>query len=133
MTIPRWWRRGRRENLFPLPPLLPGDRRQAARRPLNLPMRLRMGAGIFSGHARDISAGGIGVLLMPGVEDPVLHHTLAEHERGAVELFLGDIRLVVRVRIAHVRLNPDAVQLGAAIDTLEEAHRLIARLEACGA
>jgi len=109
------------------------DRRRAMRRPLDLPLRLRLGSEFFPGFADNLSAGGIGLRLVPqSLNDHTLGAALASHERGAIELLLGDIRFVTRVRITRIQPSLDDVTVGAAIDNDEEAERLIRRLEACG-
>lgn len=111
----------------------PAERRHALRRPLDLPLRLRLGADLFAGRASDLSAGGIGMRFVPQPDAAlILDDALGSHARGALEVLLGDIRFVARVRIAHVQPAPDSVYVGLAIDDGGEAARLIRRLEACG-
>lgn len=131
--IPIFWLPWRQPNLCPLPALMHTDRRRAARRPLDLPLRLRLGTELVYGHARDLGPGGIGMWFVPQPDTAhVVDHALAGHERGALELLMGDIRLVVRVRIAHIKSPRDGIHIGLAIDDSGEAERLMRRLEAYG-
>jgi PilZ domain-containing protein len=123
----------RQPNLCPLPPLVPRDRRQTRRHALDFPLRLRLGAALFPGHASNLSVGGGGLRLLPGPDArSALGQALASHERGALELLLGDLRFVARVRIAHVMSSRDGLHVGVAFDNSQEAERLIRWLKAHG-
>jgi hypothetical protein len=116
----------------PLPPPNHTDHRQAARYPLDYPLRLRLGADLFIGRANNVSPGGIGLwCVQQRTTVPNLEGALTSHERGALELLHGDLRFVARVRIAHVKSSNDGIHVGLAIADSGEAERLIDWLEAC--
>lgn len=130
--MPSFRRPGHQDRQRPHAPAEPTERRQAGRRPLDLPLRLRLGNDLFPGQSSDLSAGGIGMRLGPQSDAHILDGALSSHERGALELLLGDIRFVARVRIARVQPVCNGIHVGLAIADSMEAERLIRRLEACG-
>jgi hypothetical protein len=113
------------------PMLLPflavhAERREAARSPLDLPIRLRLGGDLFPGTTRDLSAVGLGLQVgHPPYLAGALDRTLAEHERGAVELFLADMHRTARVRMVRIQPARDGLRVGATFAYCEEAEALI--------
>jgi PilZ domain len=106
------------------------ERRRTTRFPCMLPLRLRLGADLFPGCAGDLSRGGMGLWFVP---KPGAPHSLAlaltSHERGALEVVLGEQRCVVRVRIVRSQPTPEGLNVGVAFTRGEEARRLIGWLE----
>lgn len=123
----------RRPNLMPLPPLVPRDRRQAARAPAAFPLLLRLGGEAFPGVATDLGLRGLG-LWFPSVTDSTasLRRALAEHERGALEVSDGRVRSLARVRIAHTRAGSAGTQVGLAFAAPGDGERLIHFLDEHG-
>jgi PilZ domain len=105
------------------------ERRLAPRLPLRLPVRLRLGPEVYDGHSSDVAAGGMAVQV---IEQPPAHQAaerkLYSDDRGALELFLGDSQIAVRVRIARVQRNHGQAYVGLIIDDPREAERLVKSL-----
>jgi hypothetical protein len=123
----------RQPKLYPLPPFVPNDRRQATRYPLLFPLRLRLGDDVFPGHASDLSVSGVGLRFAPQSDVAyALYHALVSHERGAIEVAFAHKSFVARVRITRSEAPEDDIQVGVAFDNPEEAARLIDWLEDYG-
>jgi hypothetical protein len=103
------------------------EQRRAPRLPLRVPVRLRIGLEIFDGHSHDICSGGAGVQVVE--PQPAWHTTpppkLNSDDRGALELFLNDSKIAVRVRITRVQRSRGQAHVGLAIDDPREADRLV--------
>lgn len=113
---------------------MPTDRRRSQRRLLVFPLRLRLGNGLFPGHARDLSVDGIGLWFIPQTTTiSALREALTGHQRGAIEVPFPHRSFVARVCIVHTEPRHGSVRVGLAFNTPGEATRLLQWLEDYGA
>jgi PilZ domain len=101
------------------------ERRALPRIPVCMPVRLRIGRALYEGHAHDVSAGGVSIQVVeqsPTRAAP--EPSLARNDRGALELFIDESHLAIRVRIARVQRRRGQTYLGLALDDPDEAVRL---------
>jgi PilZ domain len=101
------------------------ERRCTTRMPLRFAVRLRVGTELYEGHSSDVDAHGACIQV---VEQSLTQHTTAPRlhsdDRGALELFIGESDIVVRIRIARIQRRRGHVYLGLAMDDPGEAVRL---------
>ena len=103
--------------------------RAAPRQVLALPIRLRVGDTPWLGVTRDMSIVGLGLLLRATPQSgPAAAAQIMAHEAGAVEVLLGDGRLIARVRITRARPWPTGIDVGLRYGTSDEGARLRRRL-----
>jgi hypothetical protein len=105
------------------------EQRATPRQVLTLPVRLRVGDMPWSGVTRDVSAGGLGLLIPAMPEDaPAAAAQILTHTAGAVELLLGEGRLTSRVRIMRAQPWTTGLDVGLCYGTPEEGARLQRKL-----
>ena len=109
------------------------EQRAAARRVFDMPARLRVGDQPWAGITRDISTTGIGMFVhaAPGEAHQVADR-IAAHGVGAVELLVGDARLITRVEVLRACPQVDGVDVGLRFTNPAESARFVQRLAALG-
>lgn len=109
------------------------EQRAAVRRLFDVPARLRLGDQPWSGLTRDVSTTGIGMLVRTASgAAPEVAARIAAHGVGAIELLVGDARVIARVKVLRVRPQEDGVDVGLRFTNPAEAARFMQRLAVLG-
>ena len=105
------------------------DQRAAPRQVLALPIRLRVGDVPWTGVTRDVGIAGLGILLRATPDAaPAGASQILAHAAGAIEVLIGEGRLIARVRITRARPWPTGIDVGLRYGTPDEGARLRRRL-----
>jgi|GEM_PF-2492431 len=105
------------------------DQRTAPRQVLALPIRLRLGDVPWAGVTRDVGIAGLGVLIRSTPDAaPAGASQILAHAAGAIEVLLGEGRLIARVRITRARPWPTGIDVGLRYGTPDEGARVRLRL-----
>jgi hypothetical protein len=107
------------------------EQRATPRQVIALPVRFRVGDSPWPGVTRNVSAGGLGLLIPTMPEYAVAAAAqIFTHGAGTVEMLVGEGRLTSGVRITRAKPWGTGIDVGLCYDMPEEGARLQRRLAA---